>query len=164
MKPVRAERVAADADSSSTAVGSNAPPKALSGGSETETRVVVKQLPASFTWREVLGMCSIFGEVKNVQMLNKGKGEGEEGAEETAEAGDNSSSAEGGSSEGHKAEPVQKYAVVRMADRESAERVIAGLYAVSVKGDKLRVHIFRGGKKAAQGQAGELADNSNEAE
>ncbi|KAF6256188.1 hypothetical protein COO60DRAFT_1530923 [Scenedesmus sp. NREL 46B-D3] len=137
--------------------------------SETETRVVVSNLPAGFTYREVFGMCSLFGEVTKVIMYSKSSSKGVPGHEGDAEVveqveqdaaaveGDAAADDEdeqGGSGATQQQEGRRKQggsAVALMVGRSAAERVVAELDKRVVQGARVRAYLYRPrvGKKAA---------------
>ena len=150
MKPAPAETApAASSEAASTTTEARKPSaKVLKGASETETRIVVKQLPASFTWQEVFGMCSVFGDVRRVQMVDKAKNK-------TSEAAAVAESSSGGSSEGEQKRKLVPAAVVYLSSREAAEKALAALDGLEVQGSKLRANIYRGYREKAQSAAAE---------
>lgn len=132
-RPVRVEGLSSDAG------GVKPSADGLKGAPETETRIVLMMLPEKFTWREVYGMCSVFGQVQSVWMEKKAKGEEAEAAAAT-EGAESSSSDE--SSKGQK-QKLPRVAVATMVDRRSAETAIANLHRLTVDGSRLRVRIYK---------------------
>jgi RNA recognition motif-containing protein len=160
-------------DSSSSSSGSSRVLGASSGDgqsvlpTETESRVVVSNLPEGFTWREVFGMCSLFGEVNKVKLYSKSSsskdvtGLGDENDEQVeqdaaavgdaaaAEEDDDSSSAQ--QKQQQRAAQDGGSAVVMISGRDAAERVVAELNKREVQGSRLRASFYnsRPKKKAA---------------
>jgi RNA recognition motif-containing protein len=142
---------------------------------ETESRVVVSNLPEGFTWREVFGMCSLFGEVNKVKLYLKSSSskdvtgledENDEQVEQDAAAvGDAAAADEDVDSSSAQQQQQQRTgqdggsAVVMISGRDAAERVVAELNNREVQGSRLRASFYRSRpkKKAAAAAAASSA-------
>jgi RNA recognition motif-containing protein len=159
-RPGRIDAPSDDNSSSSSRVSraSSADGKAVVP--ETETRVVVGNLPQGYTYREVFGMCSLFGEVKKVKLYIKSSRSDVTGLDEAndeqveqdaaavgdaaaAEDDDDGVSAQQQQQQRQRAGKDDGSAVVFMAGRDAAERVVAELNKRQVQGSKLQASLYR---------------------
>eukprot|EP00879_Flechtneria_rotunda_P001783 GHRR01001947.1.p1 GENE.GHRR01001947.1~~GHRR01001947.1.p1 ORF type:complete len:424 (+),score=154.57 GHRR01001947.1:182-1453(+) len=141
----------------SGSVGSNSADgdDGFSGATATETRITVKNLPQSFTWREVWGMCSVFGEVRRVNLYDKGaasKVTADDGAEAAAATAEGAEVADLQASDevcNQQATAGQRgrAAIAYMGDRQAAEQAVVTLNGLVVQGSALSVRLYRDSKR-----------------
>jgi len=110
-------------------------------------------LPPSFTWREVMGLCSFFGDVRNVTRMRSDikSSDGTNNTGAAAEAGVASSP-----DQARQGQP----SFVNMDSAEAAGRAVAALNGHTVQGHKLVAGLAP--RKKAKVGAGKQQDNAEQ--
>lgn len=127
---------------------------ASSAGSNTQpSALVLFGLPPSFTWREVMGLCSFFGDVRNVTRMRSDikSSDGTNNTGAAAEAGVASSP-----DQARQGQP----SFVNMDSAEAAGRAVAALNGHTVQGHKLVAGLAP--RKKAKVGAGKQQDNAEQ--
>jgi hypothetical protein len=121
--------------------------QALAGAAPNEQRVVIRNGPEEFSVREYFGMCSVFGAVESVILRMPGQ---------------QRMKARRSSNDGSSSSQQVQYAIVRMADRPSAERVVEGLNNRRVQGRDvaLNARLYKQRRQQQQQQQQQPADTS----
>jgi hypothetical protein len=153
-------RVADRSAAAATATAAATPAAtAAAAATLTETRVLLRGLPADFTWREARGLASAFGVVRKVLLLQpppprpspprgaQQEGDSSSSSSSSSEAPSSASSPEvkatGGGRDGAVAsEAGERAALVFMQQRSDAERLVQELDGRAVQGCILRARLY----------------------